>query len=146
RLPFSRRRYRSYLPLFPRAIEGLDLAGHDLVISVSHCVAKGARPAAGARHVSICLTPVRYAWDRFDDYFGKGRAGPITRLIARPVCARLRRWDARTAARVDRFVAISRFVEARIQRYYGRQSEVLYPPVDCARFASAAGRAPGEHY
>lgn len=135
RLPFASRKYRSYLPLFPRAIESFDLTGFDLVLSVSHCVAKGAIPAPRARHVSISLTPVRYAWDRFDDYFGKGRAGPLARLLAGPVCHRLRVWDTCTASRVDRFVAISQFVQARIKRYYGRESEVLYPPVDAARFA-----------
>jgi glycosyltransferase involved in cell wall biosynthesis len=145
RLPFARARYRHYLPLFPRAIERFDLGGFDLVLSVSHCVAKGAIPAPRARHVSISLTPVRYAWDRFADYFGPGRAGPIARLLAGPVCHRLRVWDVATAPRVDRFVAISRFVQARIKRYYGRESEVLYPPVDAARFAIDP-RGPENHY
>jgi glycosyltransferase involved in cell wall biosynthesis len=135
RLPFGRTRYRHYLPLFPLAIERFDLAGFDLVVSVSHCVAKGVIPAPRARHVSISLTPVRYAWDRYQDYFAPGRAGRLARLLAGPVCHWLRAWDVASAPRVDRFVAISRFVEARIARYYGRSSEVLYPPVAAARFA-----------
>jgi glycosyltransferase involved in cell wall biosynthesis len=145
RLPLARRHYRKYLPFFAQAIERLDLAGHDLVVSVSHCVAKGALPPPCARHVSIVLTPVRYAWDRYEDYFGKGRAGPLTRLLAGPVCHRLRIWDAASAPRVDRFVAISRFVAARIRRYYGRESELLYPPVEASRFAIDR-RGPEDYY
>lgn len=133
RLPFARRNYRSYLPLFTRAIERFDLSGYDRVISISHCVAKGARPPAGGDHLCYCLTPVRYAWDMKEAYFG-GLSGP-KRWFVDAVLARLRRWDAATSDRVTRFFAISRYVGDRIRRYYGRGSEVVYPPVDCARFS-----------
>ncbi len=137
RLPFVRKHYRLYLPLFPRAIESLDLSGFDLVISVSHCVAKGAIIPEGAVSVCICLTPVRYAWDQLDTYFPTER--PLNRLLVRPLLGKLRAWDKRTADRVHHFVAISRFVAKRIERYYGRDSEVIYPPVDVSRFTVAPG-------
>ena len=138
RLPAAATRYRQYLPLFPRAVEAFDLRGYDLVLSSSHCVAKGARPAPGAPHVCYCFTPMRYVWDLYDDYFGR-RAGRLTRTVMPPVAARLRRWDRESISRVDRFVAISRHVAARIERYYERTAEVIYPPVDVQRFDLAAG-------
>ena len=138
RLPVVATRYRYYLPLFPAAVESFDLRGYDLVLSSSHCVAKGARPAPGVPHVSYCFTPMRYVWDRYDDYFGRG-AGLLTRTLMPPVAARLRRWDRASSDRVDRFAAISRHVAARIDRYYGRTAEVIYPPVDVRRFEVATG-------
>jgi glycosyltransferase involved in cell wall biosynthesis len=138
RLPAVASRYRSYLPLFPAAVASFDLRGYELVLSSSHCVAKGARPAPGAPHLSYCFTPMRYIWDLYDDYFGRG-AGPLVRTVMPPVAARLRRWDRASSARVDRFAAISRHVAARIERYYGRTAEVIYPPVDVQRFEVAAG-------
>ncbi len=122
RLPAVTTHYRYYLPLFPSAVESFDLRGYDLVLSSSHCVAKGARPAPGARHVSYCFTPMRYVWDLYDEYFGRG-AGRLTRLVMPPVAARLRRWDRESSARVQRFAAISRHVAARIERYYGRGAD-----------------------
>jgi glycosyltransferase involved in cell wall biosynthesis len=138
RLPAVATRYRYYLPLFPSAVESFDLRGYDLVLSSSHCVAKGARPAPGVPHVSYCFTPMRYVWDLYDDYFGRD-AGLLTRLLMPPVVSRLRRWDRASSARVDRFVAISRHVAARIDRCYGRTAEVIYPPVDVQRFEVADG-------
>jgi len=144
RLPAAATRYRYYLPLFPAAVEAFDLRGYDLVLSSSHCVAKGARRAPGARHVSYCFTPMRYVWDLYDDYFGR-RARPLVRALMPPVAARLRRWDRRSTARVDDFIAISRHVASRIERYYGRSADVIYPPVDVQRFEVADGDA-GEFY
>ena len=143
RMPDARRRYRHYLPLFPAAIRGLDLSGHDLVLSSSHAVAKGARVPPGALHVCYCFTPMRYVWDLYDEYFGP-RAGLATRLLMPPVAAALRRWDRRTAAGVHHFVAISRFVADRIRRAYGRQADVIYPPVDVSRFR--VEESPGDFY
>ena len=135
RLPRVRSGYRRYLPLFPRAVESFDLGAYDLVVSTSHCVAKGARPAPGALHVCYCHTPMRYVWDQFDAYFGPGRAGWATRLAARLARPRLQRWDVRSAGRVHVFVANSENVRRRIRRTYGRDAEVVPPPVDCAAFA-----------
>ncbi len=139
RLPAVRRVYPYYLPLFPRAIEQFDLSDYDLVISVSHCVAKGAR-AAGAPHLCYCLTPMRYVWDMYHVYFGDGRdQSPAGRAMAM-VAPRLRRWDVESAARVHRFVAISDHVGRRIARTYGRQADVVYPPVALERFRPAPAR------
>ncbi len=126
--PGLARWYRYYLPLFPRAIESLRLPAVELVVSSSHCVAKGVIPPPGARHVCYCHTPVRYAWDQEEVYFPR-RGGPVGRLRA-ALLARLRRWDAATADRVTTYLANSRFVADRIRRYYGRQATVVPPPVD----------------
>lgn len=133
RLPAAGRRYRHYLPLFPAAIRRFDLRGYDLILSSSHAVAKSVRVPAGALHVCYCFTPMRYVWDLYDEYFGP-RAGWPARLLMPPVAAALRRWDRQTAAGVHRFVAISRFIADRIRRAYGRESDVIYPPVDVSRF------------
>lgn len=136
-LPFVRRHYRIYLPLFPQAIEKFDLSDFDLVLSVSHCVAKGAIPPPGAVSVCICLTPVRYAWEQLDTYFPKRKA--LMRFVVSSSLKRLRDWDRRTSDRVHHFVAISRNVASRIRRFYGRESEVIYPPVDLSRFTPEPG-------
>lgn len=134
RLPFAASRYRHYLPLFPRAVERFDLREFDLVISSSHCVAKGAVPTPGALHVCYCHTPMRYAWELFDDYFSAARVGRLRHRVLHRIAGYLRRWDVRTADRVDHFIANSQHVRDRIRRHYGRSAEVIYPPVDTARF------------
>jgi glycosyltransferase involved in cell wall biosynthesis len=136
RLPGAAARYRHYLPLFPAAVRGFDLSGYDLVISMSHCVAKAVRRPAGALHVSYCFSPMRYIWDLYDDYFGR-QAPALTRWLMPPVAAALRRWDRRTDG-VDAFVAISHHIAERIRRVYGRAADVIHPPVDVARFHPAA--------
>jgi glycosyltransferase involved in cell wall biosynthesis len=144
RLPAARSRYRHYLPLFPAAVAGFHLAGFDLVVSSSHCVAKGVRPPPAALHLCYCHTPMRYVWDRYDDYFGPGRVGPLARRLIPPVAAGLRAWDAATASRVHRFAANSRYVASRIERYYGRDAEVIPPPVDADFFTPGEDR-PGTY-
>jgi glycosyltransferase involved in cell wall biosynthesis len=129
-VPGIRRFYRYCLPLFPAAIEQFDLDQYDLVISTSHCAAKAVVKTGRARHVCYCFTPMRYAWDQFDAYFGEGRVGAIKSRVLRPVLGGLARWDASTAGRVDRYVAISQHVASRIRRYYNRDADVIYPPVD----------------
>ena len=106
RLP--RRGYRHYLPLYPLAIESFDLSPYDLVLSTSHAVAKGCRPAARAAHVAYIHTPMRYVWDQFDAYFGPGRAGPLTRLAAHAIAPALRRWDVHSTHRAHGLIANSR--------------------------------------
>ncbi len=145
RLPGVARRYREYLPLFPAAAATIDLAGFDLVISSSHCVAKGVKPAPGALHLCYCHTPMRYVWDRYDDYFGPGRVRGPARLVVPLVARRLRKWDVATAPRVQRFAANSRHVAGRIWRYYGRDSTVIPPPVDTDFFTPAVDPAPGAY-
>src|SRR4029453_13809530 len=143
-LPAVAKRYRHYLPLFPRAAESLDLAGFDLVFSSPRRGAKGVRPAPGALHLSYCHTPMRYVWDRYDDYFGPGRVSPLARLVIRPIAARLRSWDAKSSARVHHFAANSAYVAGRIRRYYGRDSAVIPPPVDTGFFTPGAD-VPGQY-
>jgi glycosyltransferase involved in cell wall biosynthesis len=138
RLPQARRFYRQYLPLFPAAIEGLNLDGVDLVISTSHCAAKSVIVPARARHLCYCHTPMRYVWDQFDAYFGPRRIGLLPSAAARGVAAWLARWDRATAHRVDRFVANSRHVAGRIRRYYNRAATVVYAPVDTRFFTEGA--------
>ena len=128
KLPGVERLYRWYLPLHPWAIESLDLDGFDLVLSSSHCVAKGVQPAEGALHICYCHTPMRYVWDRFQDYFGSGLKA---KLLYGPVAKKLRAWDRASASRVDHFVANSTYVAERIEKYYGRATDaVIPPPVD----------------
>ena len=130
--PGIRRHYRGYLPLFPAAIEEFDLSGFDVVLSSSHCVAKGVIPSPDAWHVCYCHTPMRYAWDQEHAYFPKRRGlRPRLRSLA---LTGLRAWDVSSAARVNLFVANSRFVAKRIETYYGRPAEVVHPPVDVAFF------------
>jgi glycosyltransferase involved in cell wall biosynthesis len=138
RLPAAATRYRQYLPLLPAAVSRLDLSAYDLVISVSHCAAKAVRPRPDALHVCYCLTPMRYVWDRYDDYAGP-RAPILPRLLMPVIAPALRRWDRAASARVGRFVAISRFVAERVRRCYGREADVVHPPVDVDRFPLAYG-------
>lgn len=121
--------YRQLLPLFPRAVREFDLRAFDLVISSSHCVAKGV-DAKGKPHLSYCHTPMRYIWDRFDDYFPRSK--PLRRAAAVSIVPWLRRWDVKTAGGVTEFVANSSFVRERIRRYYKRDAEIVHPYVDDA--------------
>lgn len=141
RLPLRRFNYRNFLPLFPAAIESFDLSEFDLVVSNSHCVAKGAVPRA-APHLCYCNTPVRYAYDQFDAYFSPS----TTRLfrLRKFFIERLRKWDQRTSSRVTDFLANSHRVAERIESAYGRASRVVPPPVD-TEFFSPTG-APVEGY
>jgi glycosyltransferase involved in cell wall biosynthesis len=139
--PRLERRYRSYLPLFPVAIEELDLTGYDLVVSSSHCVAKGVIPSPDAFHLCYCHTPMRYAWDQEHAYFPR-RAGPVARVRSLALTA-LRAWDVSSATRVNHFVANSSFVARRIRSYYGRDADVLHPPVDVAWFTPGPAREEG---
>ncbi len=143
RLPGVRRYYRLLLPLFPAAIERFRLEGYDLVLSLSHSVAKGIRAPRGARHVCYCFTPMRYVWDQVDAYVGRG----FRRTLARPLLSYLRRWDVRTSGpdRVDTFLAISRTVAGRIRSHYGREARVIYPPVGVDRIRPT-GRAPEDFF
>ncbi|MBI2061786.1 MAG: glycosyltransferase [Nitrospirae bacterium] len=151
RFPRVAQYYRHCLPLFPTAVERFNLNGYDLVISNSHCVAKGIIPAPGACHVSFVLTPMRYVWDAYEHYFGAGKAGRtrsakdgsggcgagsggLAAYVMPFVANYLRMWDVASTARVDHLIGISGHVALRIRRYYGRHAEVIHPPVDLSRF------------
>lgn len=144
-VPLARRGFRLLLPLFPLAIESLDVAAYDLVISSSHAVAKGVRTQPRQLHVCYCYTPMRYAWDLRDQYLAQTRLDRGLRgYVARTMLARLAAWDRKTSDRVNHFIAISRYIAERIERNYGRDSTVIYPPVD----VDAIGPAPprGDSY
>jgi glycosyltransferase involved in cell wall biosynthesis len=145
RVPGWQRLYRHLLPLYPAAIESFDLRGYDLVISSSHCVAKGVRAAPGATHLCYCYTPMRYAWDQYGHYFAPERLSWWSRPLIPRLIGRMRVWDVATANRPHRYAAISRHVAGRIRDYYGREADVIYPPVDLAAFTPelAAAAAPG---
>ncbi len=143
-LPGARTRHRQFLPLMPTAIRALELAPVDLVISSSHCVAKGVRIPRGARHLSYVHAPLRYMWDRFDDYFGAGKASLPVRLAAKVLRPGLQAWDVATATGVDRFVANSTHVAAQIAERYQRFARVLHPPVELERFTSGTLEGTGQ--
>jgi glycosyltransferase involved in cell wall biosynthesis len=143
RIPGIEKRYRHFLPLFPLAIERFDLSEFDLVISSSHAVAKGVRPAAGALHISYIHTPMRYVWDMFDQYFNPASTGSAALAVIRLIAARIRRWDVRSCSRVHHFIANSAYIADRIQRHYHRDATVIHPPVSVERFRIGAGSGNG---
>ena len=132
-LPHVERRYRWYLPLMPRAIESFRLEGYELILSSSHCVAKGIR-TGGAPHLCYLHTPMRYAWDMYGEYFNPRRFGPLTLFAIGRIMPYLRAWDVRTAPQVGRYIANSAYVAERARRIYGVEAEVIHPPVDVAAF------------
>jgi glycosyltransferase involved in cell wall biosynthesis len=142
RLPRVDRYYRYLLPLMPRAARDWSIPDCDLVLSFSHCVAKSAIAPSRAVHVCYCFTPMRYAWHMRQTYFGN-RLSPGA-LARDRMLARLREWDRQTASGVTHFVAISQTVQGRIRECYGRESEVIYPPVDTEFYTPAA--VPRENY
>ena len=134
-LPRPHKWLRYYVPLMPLAVRGLDVSAYDIVISSSHAVAKGVRTTPRQRHISYVHTPMRYAWDMREEYLraaglDRGPLGSAARLLLE----RLRRWDARSAEGVDVFIANSAHVAQRIRQAYGREAQVLHPPLDVAGF------------
>ncbi len=128
KVPGISKSYRSFLPFFPKAIESFDLTGYDLVLSSSHCAAKGVKIPQGALHICYCYTPVRYAWKFFDEYFSN-ESSP-KRWVISQIMKRFKKWDLKTNKRIDYFIAISDNVKNRISKYYDRKADVIYPPVD----------------
>jgi glycosyltransferase involved in cell wall biosynthesis len=143
-LPGVARYYRYLLPLMPLAAATWRLPPCDLVVSFSHCVAKSARPPRGVPHICYCFTPMRYAWHMKDAYFGKDRVRGLKAHLLGRLLAELRDWDRRTADTVTHFLAISQTVQRRIRECYGRDSIVIYPPVDTEFYCPAA--VPREDY
>lgn len=151
RLPGIAGHHQHYLPLYPLAFGRMDLSGYDLVVSNKSGFCHGvqtARPQSPQRavHVCYCLTPTRFLW-LYDQYREREQIGPGQDLALRPLLALLRRWDWAAAQRVDHFVAISRVVQERIRRIYGRASVVVHPPVDTDFFTPAPGPLrPGDYF
>lgn len=135
KLPFSKSKYRQYLPLMPYAIEQFDLSKYDLVISSSYCVAKGVITGPDQRHVCYCHSPVRYAWDLQHQYLKEtNKHKGLIGVLARYFLHKIRIWDIRSSFGVDTFIANSNFIARRIEKTYRRRSEVVYPPVDVDGF------------
>jgi glycosyltransferase involved in cell wall biosynthesis len=135
RLRPTARTFRALLPLYPAAIESLDLSDYDLVISSSSAWAHAVLCSEHTVHVSYCYNPFRYAWNDRDSTLAR-RRDPITRAYLRRLFRRWREWDWIAAQRTDRYVAISRTTQARIRAYFGREAQIVYPPVDTSRFSA----------
>jgi len=137
RFPLVSSHHQSYLMAYPIAFESFDLSAYDVVISNSSAFCKGVVTNPHTLHICYCLTPMRWAW-RYRDYVERERLGPVARTLLPPLIHYLRLWDAGAASRVDRFIAISTAVAARIKKYYRRDSTIIFPPVDTQRFGAYA--------
>ena len=133
-MPFGLKKYRHYLPLFPLAIEQFNLNGYDLIVSSSHCVAKGVKHDDSVYHISYVHSPMRYVWDQFDTYFRQPRTSMLVRIGAEATRSYLQRWDSKTSKRVDTFICNSQNIRRKIRDYYNRESQVIHPPVDLSFF------------
>lgn len=134
KLPFKKNSYRQFLPLFPTAIEQFNLKEYDLILSSSHCVAKGIIPSPNSLHISYLHTPMRYVWDMYHAYFGESQVGKLSGMIIPLFANYLRNWDVSSSNRVDWYLANSQHVANRIKKYYRREAYVLYPPVETSLF------------
>ena len=134
KLPLAIKKYRYFLPIFPLAIEQFDFSKYDVIISSSHCVAKGIKKDDSVYHISYVHAPMRYVWDQFEVYFKQPRTSFVTRLGAELIRPYLQRWDRKTSRSVDTFLCNSQNVRQKIQNYYQRESQVIYPPVDLSCF------------
>jgi len=140
-LPGARRRFRTYLPLMPWAVEKLDLSGYDLVISSSHAVAKGVVTRMDQLHVCYCHSPMRYAWDMREEYLREaGMESGVRGVVARFLLERLRRWDFKNSRSVNYFIANSSFIAERIRCSYDRDAAVIFPPVDTEYFTPTGAK------
>lgn len=141
-LPWSSQKYRSYFPLMPLAVEQFNLEDYDLIISSTYAVAKGVITGPDQLHVSYVHSPARYAWDLQHQYFAhSGMQSGVKAWLAKWMLHRVRIWDTRTANGVDQFLANSHFIRRRIWKIYRRNADVIYPPVDIARFTSLDKKA-----
>ncbi len=136
RLPFYRRHYKKYMPLFPVALEQFDFGDYDLVISSSSAFVKGILTPVGTTHVSYMYTPMRFAWELYQDYAGQGgiRSRGIYGKVLPFIMNYLRLWDQVSTDRIDHMICDSYHVARRIEKYYRREAEVIYPPVDVEEF------------
>ncbi|MFA6918502.1 MAG: glycosyltransferase [Patescibacteria group bacterium] len=134
RSPFGVSHYQWWLPFMPMAIESLDLMDYDLIISSSSSFAKGVITKPGSVHLCYCYTPTRYLWTNTHSYLQELKVNPVVKKMISFALNRLRTWDRLAAERVDYFVAVSNNVNQRIKKYYHRDSEVIYPPVDVHKY------------
>ncbi len=144
RLPGIARHHQWYLPVYPSAFSRMRLPAADLVLSNKSGFCHGVETPPGARHICYCLAPTRFVW-QYRAYRERERLNPAADVVLAPRLAALRRWDYAAAQRVDHFVAISTEIQARLRRYYGRESTLIYPPVDLQRFVPCSG-PPGDYF
>ncbi|WP_089170193.1 glycosyltransferase [Azotobacter chroococcum] len=142
RLPGAKKHYQKYLPFMPLALEQLDLSEYDLVLSIESGPAKGVITRPDALHICYCCSPMRYVWDMYHEYLAG--AGRIIRTLFPLVAHWLRVWDRLSADRVDHFIAVSGFIASRIKKFYHREAEVIFPPVNASEFSPEAER--GDFY
>lgn len=139
--PGANKRFRSYLPFMPLAVEQLDFSPYDLVISSNHAVAKGILTGPDQLHISYVHSPIRYAWDLQHQYLREsGLETGLKGWLAKLVLHKMRMWDTRTANGVDHFIANSHFIARRIKKVYGRTADVIYPPVDVDAFSTCSNK------
>ena len=135
-LPFGKTHVQNYLPLLPFAVEQIDLRKYDLVISSSHAVSKGVLTSPNQLHISYIHTPMRYAWDQMYTYLHKSKLSKFgLEFSIRYILYKLREWDFYSSQRIDYLIANSNFTANRIKKYWGKDSEVIHPPVDIKRFS-----------
>lgn len=135
-LPFGKKKYRTYLPIMPLAVEQFDLSEYDIVISSSHAVAKGVITSPNQLHICMCYSPIRYAWDLQFQYLKESKLERgIKAFFAKIILHFIRIWDHRTSNGVDEFISISKYIRRRILKTYRRDSTVIYPPVDINAFS-----------
>lgn len=143
RMPFSKKHYQKYLPLMPLAVEQHDLSLYDVVISSNHAVAKGVLTGPDQLHISYVHSPIRYAWDMQHQYLHEsGLDRGLKGWLAKWLLHKMRIWDVRTAHGVDHFIANSFFIARRIKKVYGRDADVIYPPVDIDAFDLCGEKEP----
>ncbi len=136
KLPFAEKKFRSYLPLFPIAIESLNFSKYDVIISSSHAVTKGIRKKPNQLHISYCHSPMRYIWDEAETYFEAAKLNSgVKKIIATKILNYLRKWDLKTAKQPDFLLANSNYIAEKLKRIYNRESTVIYPPVDVDKFS-----------
>ncbi|GAB4574327.1 MAG: glycosyltransferase family 4 protein [Anaerolineae bacterium] len=145
RLPGIHDHHQPYLPVYPVAWGGLDLSAYDVVLSNKSGFCHGFQHGPQTLHICYCLAPTRYVW-QFEAYVQRENLSAAQVALLRPIIAALRRWDRRAAERVDHFIAISTEIQARIRRYYGRESTIIYPPVETARFQPAPQEEVGDYF
>ncbi|SFM12810.1 Glycosyltransferase involved in cell wall bisynthesis [Paenibacillus sp. 1_12] len=136
-IPFSKKHYKKMLSLFPTAVEQFDLREYDVILSSSSAFAKGVITNPNQIHICYCYTPMRYVWDLYHQYIQEDVTNPIFRTLLPFVLHKIRMWDLITAQRVDHFIADSKSISRRIAKYYGRESDVIYPPVSYDNFKQA---------
>ena len=146
KIPFVHKFYRSLLPIMPTFIEEFDFSNYDLVISSSHCVAKGIIVPMEAQHICMCYSPTRFVWDLKDHYSNINSGLSFFKFIKNFFLSRFRMWDFIASQRVHHFIAISEFIQRRIKNFYHADSYIVYPPVDVERFSQVKRSSKREYY